>query len=91
MYFNKKVIRFLIIISLIFLLIGGNIFLLSRGIAKAMYEDLEAQSIETNEKNVTFNSYFKVDGEEVHSKKAKISDGETLLINIVVNDSRSIK
>lgn len=91
MNINKKIIKVALITMLIALLIGGDVLFLSQGIAEAIYEDLEAQQIETSNKNVTLDSYFKEGEEKVHSKKSNISEGETLVVNIAVENNRSIK
>ena len=87
---HNKLIKTLMIIAIVVATIGGDILFLSQGIAEAMYENLEEQSTVTNNSNVTFDTYFKEGEEKVHSKKANISAGETLVINIAVNNSRSI-
>ena len=88
---KQKIFKTIVVLGIIALLIGGDVLLLSQGIVQAMYEDLEAQETVTNSKNVIFDSYFKEGDERVHSKKSNISNGETLVVNIAVNDSRSIK
>ena len=87
----NKLMKLLTIITIIVAIIGGDVLFLGHGIVEAMYEELEAQSIVTNNENVTFDSYFKDGEENVHSKRANISNGETLIVNIAVNNSRSIK
>ena len=91
MNINKKIIKAALITMLITVLIGGDVLFLSQGIAEAIDDNLEAQQITTSNRNVTLDSYFKEGDEKVHSKKSNISDGETLVVNIAVNDSRSIK
>lgn len=88
---KQKIFKTIAVLGIITLLIGGDILFLGQGIAQAMYEDLEVQETVTNSRNVIFDSYFKEGEEKVHSKKSNISDGETLVVNIAVNDSRSIK
>ena len=88
---KQKIFKTIVVLGLIALLIGGDILFLSQGIVEAMYEDLETQETVTNIKNVIFDSYFKEGENKVHSKKSNISEGETLVLNIAVNDSRSIK
>ena len=90
MNIHKKIIKIALITILITLLIGGDVLFMGQGIVKAIYEELETQQTATNNKNVTFNSYFRANDENVHSKMAKISEGETLMLNIAVNNSRNI-
>lgn len=91
MNINKKIIKVALITMLIALLIGGDVLFLSQGISEAIDDNLEAQQITTNNRNVTLDSYFKEGEEKVHSKKSNISEGETLVVNIAVENNRSIK
>lgn len=91
MNINKKLIKVALITMIIALLIGGDVLFLSQGIAEAIDDNLEAQQITTSNKNVTLDSYFKDGEEKVHSKKSNISEGETLIVNIAVENNRSIK
>lgn len=64
------------------------------GIVSAVYEELETQSNNTNQKNVTFDAIFKADNENKHSIESIIKDGTqiTFCINVentgVLNDAK---
>ena len=75
----------LCIITIIALLVLPNFIFVGTSIAYVMYQELEDQTQETNNKNVSFDVYFKQGENIVHSNETKIRDNDNLYISINVN------
>lgn len=78
----KKLLALVILITLVMF----QIVYAMVGVVEAVYEELEAQGIETNNENISFDAFLK-DGENtIHSKQANIQTGETLNVRINVSN-----
>ena len=87
---KEKILKIGITIVLIATLVMTNFIWVGYGIVIAMYEELEAQNITTNVKNVDFDAYFLNDGSKTHSKQGNISEEQTLILNINVKEKGSL-
>ena len=78
----KKAIRKITIFSLIILLLSAHIVILGETIANA----LELHNEDTNIKNVKYDAYIKTEEGNKYEKQANISERETLVLNVKVNN-----
>lgn len=78
----KKAIRKITIFSLIILLLSAHIVILGETIANA----LELHNEDTNIKNVKYDAYLKTEEGNKYEKQANISERETLVLNVKVNN-----
>lgn len=78
----KKAIRKITIFILIILLLSAHIVILGETIANA----LEMHNEDTNIKNVKYDAYLKTGEGKKYEKEANITERETLVLNVKVNN-----
>ena len=76
---GKKLVAILAILGMTM----GNILLLGQEVYAA-YEELESQGVGTNQKEVSFDAYYKEGNAKVHAATLSIGEQETLYVNIQV-------
>ena len=84
---EKKALKILLVILLIFSLIGLNFILVGEQVALAMYEELETQGTQTNNANIVFDAYYKENEINTHFKQAKIGEGANLILDVTVKET----
>ena len=82
---KTKNMKVLLAILLITTLTMVDFVYLGFNVAVAVYENLENQTVKTNQVNVEFDAYLKNEKGNVHSKELKISTGDSLYLNVKVN------
>lgn len=83
---KEKVLRFILVITLITTLIGIHFILLGNHIVIAVYEDLGGQRISINNEKILFDVFLEDNNNKVHSKISKIQEGAVIKVNVTVNN-----
>lgn len=87
---SQKILRGMLILSLIVVMTIGDVVLLGYNIAIAIDQALENQENLTNVKNVEFNAYFNDNKNQVRSKAANLANGDTLFLSVNVKNTGSL-
>lgn len=91
---NKTLMMKLIAVILILMLSLSNFLVLVSYAAEISSEntfDLFSQNSETNNKNIEFNSYLKVDNNATYSAKLNLADANKIYINLKLSNSGYLK
>lgn len=85
---KEKVLKGIIVIGTLITLVMSNLIFVGTNIVYALYEELEAQGVNTNNKNIQFDAYFKDEaGNKIHSITRNIKDNGVLYINLTVKNA----
>lgn len=84
---EKRISKIMLIILIIVALIMGEFIFVGYNFVQALYEGLEQQETSIVNSNVSFDAYFKSGEDKVHSKQIRISNGDSLYINLYINNT----
>lgn len=84
---GKKFLKIMLIMLIIVVLIMGEFIFVGYNFVQALYEDLEQQETSIANSNVIFDAYFKSGENKTHRKQIKISEGDSLYINLYINNT----
>ena len=88
---KNKYAKILIVLAMAMILIMSDFVMLGKGIAIAIYEELDNQNNASNIKNIFFDAYFINNGKNSHYIEGNISQEQTLFLNINVKEQGVLK
>lgn len=85
---RERILKGIIVIGTLITLVMSNLIFVGTNLVYALYEELETQGVNTNNKNVQFDAYFKDEvGNKVHSISRNIKDNGKLYLKVTVKNA----
>lgn len=83
---RERILKIMLNISLIVTLVGAQFILLGNNIVLALNEELENQTTQTNNKNVSLDVFFEEENGKVRTTTANIQDGAIMNVKITATE-----
>lgn len=83
---RERILKIMLNISLIVTLVGAQFILLGNNIVLALNEELENQTTQTNNKNVSLDVFFEEENGKVRTTTANIQDGVIMNVKITATE-----